>query len=426
MSRIRGIRSNALSRPGKRGILSRHFLPLPSSRGAGKKRKRMDTSPLTIEDAETFERQDAPDAGPAVMRARLALPIIQNTEQTIGKPEHVSPPQPQEFPPVSKHFPVWFRRQVKDAFWAAEAVRKYGRLRNLFSYGGGIGDEVLITAVFRERAKRGLPPVTMLTAYPELFQNNPDVERTLPKDARFIKLARLNRVPIRNPVYTYEAIHEVDTHIAPPYPIIARMCKVSDLHGTVDLRPYIHLTDDERRAGRVAPRPERQVTIVSAGLTAKYPMRNKQWYPERFQAVVDALKHDFDFVQVGHAADPLLDGVRDLRGKTSLRQTAAVLSQSRLQIGHVGMTMHMARAVDCRSVIVYGGREHPYQTGYVANENLYTPLPCSPCWKMNACDFGRECMDRITPDMVIGAVLRQAERARAGEPLPVDTYNIAD
>ena len=137
---------------------------------------------------------------------------------------------------------------------------------------------------------------------------------------------------------------------------------------------------------------------------------------------MDALKHDFDFVQVGDPADPPLDGVRDLRGKTSLRQTAAVLQASAVFVGQVGFLMHLARAVDCRSVVVYGGRERPDQTGYVANENLYTPLPCSPCWRENACDFGRECMDRITPDVVVEAVLRQAEKS--GQPLPVETHTL--
>ncbi len=214
---------------------------------------------------------------------------------------------------------------------------------------------------------------------------------------------------------------ETDVHVAPSYPIIARMCKVSGLAGPIDLRPYVHLTDAEKAAGRVAGR---QVAIVSAGLSAKYSMGNKQWYPERFQAVVDALKDRFDFVQLGAPSYPALDGVLDLRGRTTLRESAAVLQQSLLHISHVGMTMHLARAVDCRSVILYGGREHPYQTGYVANENLYTPLPCAPCWKMNSCDFDRECMRRISAGMVSEAVLRQSERC--GTPLPTDTYTIVE
>ena len=56
--------------------------------------------------------------------------------------------------------------------------------------------------------------------------------------------------------------------------------------------------------------------------------------------------------------------------------------------------MHLARAVDCRSVIIYGGREHPSQSGYSANENLYWSGACAPCWLRNDCNYGRICMQR--------------------------------
>jgi len=35
--------------------------------------------------------------------------------------------------------------------------------------------------------------------------------------------------------------------------------------------------------------------------------------------------------------------------------------------------MHLARAVDCRAVIVYGGRERPEISGYICNKILSPP-----------------------------------------------------
>ena len=55
---------------------------------------------------------------------------------------------------------------------------------------------------------------------------------------------------------------------------------------------------------------------------------------------------------------PPLKGALDLRGKTGLREAAAILSNSLVFIGQVGFLMHLARAVDCRSVIVYGGQRN--------------------------------------------------------------------
>ena len=84
--------------------------------------------------------------------------------------------------------------------------------------------------------------------------------------------------------------------------------------------------------------------------------------------------------------------------------------------------MHMARAVDCPSVIVYGGRLRPDQIGYICNENLYTPMACAPCWREHRCDFDRACMDAITAPDVIAAAGRMLARPRDG--LAVESYEI--
>jgi ADP-heptose:LPS heptosyltransferase len=130
--------------------------------------------------------------------------------------------------------------------------------------------------------------------------------------------------------------------------------------------------------------------------------------------VVDGLRGEFNFVPVGGAGDPALRGVVDLRGKLSLRESAAMVARSLVFLGTVGFLMHVARAVGTRSVIVYGGREMPEETGYAGNENLYTPLGCAPCWLIDGCPYDRECMKMITVERVVAALRRQA--ARAGEP----------
>jgi ADP-heptose:LPS heptosyltransferase len=188
------------------------------------------------------------------------------------------------------------------------------------------------------------------------------------------------------------------------------------------VRPYLRLSSDERRAGRVGARP--QVAMQTSSLAARFPMRNKLWPHERFIEVAETLKGGFDLVQLGAAEDPELPGAIDLRGRTSVRQAAAVLSQSHLFVGLATGLMHLARAVECRSVIVYGGREHPRQSGYSANENLYWDGVCAPCWLRNECDYDRRCMNEILPQQVIAAVRRQLERH--GTELPVDEADIAD
>lgn len=346
----------------------------------------------------------------------ISRPSVRNRMRETRRASEVAP---SIAAPAKKKDAAWIRRQAGYALWSAQWLMRHGLPQGLYYYDGGIGDELLMTTVFHEMAKRGMPRPSFMSRYPSLFTHNPDLGTPLPWDARLLELYKaLGRKPIY-PCYMYEKIAEADVHYCPPYPMVARMCKMCKIFGSVDIRPYFYLTDDEKHAGQVA---RRQVAIMSSGMSALHKHLNKQWLPERYQAVVHAFQGQYDFVQVGDASDPPLEGALDLRGKTSIRQTAAVLSQSLLFVGQIGFLMHLARAVDCRAVIVYGGREMPFQSGYTCNENLYTPLTCSPCWKENHCDFGRECLTRIQPEHVIAAIGRQMERA--GEPLALDSYTI--
>lgn len=288
----------------------------------------------------------------------------------------------------------------------------------LLRFHSGLGDHLLCSGVFRALRERGKQHLWMMSNYPALFEHNPDVDRVVPSHPFFVRLAEKRGGVYRMLNYTTHLKAE-DRDLPPSHHLIANMCSMLDLQGQVALRPYMTLAAAEQHGGRIT---DRQIAIQSSILAAKSPIATKEWYAERMQAVVTSLRNDYDFVQLGSPSDPPLAGARDLRGKTSLRETAAVLSQSLLFVGLVGFLMHMARAVDCRAVIIYGGRELPAQSGYSCNANLITPIVCSPCWLWNSCPYDRECMQRITADMVIAAIQQQA--ARVAEPLTIDYADV--
>jgi hypothetical protein len=263
----------------------------------------------------------------------------------------------------------------------------------------GFGDQLLLTAAFRELRRRGNRGLWAMTFQPEFFHNNPDVDHVIPPWRFYRTVSRAFRAKVITPYHT-EYVAEEDRWVAPQRHAIANICKRVGVRGSVAVRPYLYLHDAERAAGRLLPR---QVGIMSSGMSARHPMLNRQWPAERFQQVVDRLRGAYDFVQLGAAGDPLLDGVLDRRG-LPFRPSAAILAASRFFIGQEGFLAHLARAVDCRSVVVFGGFARPDQTGYICNENLYTPVRCAPCWAANACDRDRECMTRITVDDVVVAV----------------------
>ena len=92
-------------------------------------------------------------------------------------------------------------------------------------------------------------------------------------------------------------------------------------------------------------------------------------------------------------------------------------------VGLEGFLMHLARAVECPAVIVFGGRSAPWQLGYVCNINIHSTISCAPCWRSNDCEFGRQCMHGISAADVIAAAREMIRRPR--NPLAVETVAIA-
>ena len=283
---------------------------------------------------------------------------------------------------------------------------RHGFPSRFFQGTGRIGDDLMCSVVFRELRKRSKRSIAMATQHPCLFEKNPDVEKVIRvSDARLNRWGRAGLPLVELAHSGYDAARDAD--VPPDEHVLIRMCRLARLTGPVELRPYIFLTPAELAAGKLA---ENQVAIQSTGLAAPFAMQNREWYPQRFQELCAELRSDVRVVQLGSPGDVKLEGAIDLRGRTNLRQSAAVLANSLVFIGLCGFLMHLARAVDCRSVIIYGGREHPKITGYVANKNLYTQVRCAPCWLRNACEFNRKCMDMISVEQVVAAAADQISR----------------
>lgn len=297
----------------------------------------------------------------------------------------------------------------------AKWICENGLPGDVLYHGGGIGDELLMSSVALERKKRGLSTTWIMSRHGELFEHNRNVTGLIPWNGYARMALRKLGCPVV-PLHYWTWDQETDTGPKPVRHYITEMCRLAGLSGEIVRRPYIELTSVEREWGG---RFEGAVVIQPSSMGARLAMANKQWSLEKFQAVVDTLKGEFEIVQLGAASEPLMEGARDLRGATSVRESAAILSRARIFVGLEGFLMHLARAVECRSVIVYGGRGTPDIVGYSCNENLVTVLECSPCWRWNTCAYDRECMTRISTNHVLEATRRQL--ARVGEPLVEDS-----
>ena len=298
-------------------------------------------------------------------------------------------------------------------------IYRHGIPSHILSFGDSLGDNLLLTTLACELNTRGYKNVWIKCDHDFLFENNPDIKLVLPYQTLLSSyLLKLFNVKTIFPRYTvYDA--DTDRDIIPEKHIILKMADSLNLKGGIINKPYFFLNEAEVQKGFYA---QKQIAITTSTSGALKPMKNKEWYTERYQQIVDKYSPEYQFLQLGTKNDEPLNNVTDFRGKTTVRESAAILKNSTLMVSHVGFMMHLARAVDCPSVIIYGGREKPEQSGYSCFNNIYSAVECSPCWLHNKCDYDKKCMKMISADMVETEILKQLQLQP--KPLVAETlYN---
>ncbi len=100
--------------------------------------------------------------------------------------------------------------------------------------------------------------------------------------------------------------------------------------------------------------------------------------------------------------------VFNLAGKTTLRESAAIVSRLSLLITGVTGMLHIATALGTKTVALLGGLEEPNKLGTITPENkgkikvIKKPKTCNPC-SMRICIYPPKCMALITVDEVLEA-----------------------
>lgn len=244
----------------------------------------------------------------------------------------------------------------------------------------------------------------MLSNYPELFKENPDISNVVEDSWKTVKyLEKLNKPAT---LLSYgKWINDLDRIEGPKSHIIAEIIAKSEIKGKISLRPYWYGNTDKR----LLEIDESYVCVQSTKTCSSTPMLNKQWNEEFLQHIINKLSSYFRVVQLGLKNEPKLNNTLDLRGSL-ISESANYLANATFFLGQIGFLMHLARAVDTRSVIIYGGREKAWQSGYPCNENVETNPDCSPCWQNNSCDFNRKCLSDVSVEMALKAVERLISR----------------
>jgi ADP-heptose:LPS heptosyltransferase len=235
-----------------------------------------------------------------------------------------------------------------------------------------MGDTVVMTALVRDLALAypGQFDIFVHTNLPDIWRNNPYCRDVIALRASADRVVKLDYGKTLHR-QKYETVHFLAA--------FHRDVQLQMGLTVPTLRPYgdIHLTQTETDTA-VAGLPPRYWVVV-AGYKDDYPA--KAWPTAYWQETVDALAGlGIACVQVGklenqnlrHHHAPLR-GVVDHRGRTDVRQLAAVISRADGVICGITGAMHIAAALQRPCVVVAGGREAWYWEAYV-RENAGLPL----------------------------------------------------
>lgn len=276
------------------------------------------------------------------------------------------------------------------------------------------GDIIMLTAAVRDlhRCYPGRFLTDVRTCCNDLWQNNPFLTPLADEDGEAEQID-----------CTYPLINNCNET---PYHCLHGFVQFLNRRLKLDIKPSafrgdIHLSEQEKvwfSQVREVARRDLPFWIIAAG--GKYDITIKWWEPARYQAVVDHFCGRIQFVQVGGEGHyhPRLNGVIDLRGKTTLRELVRLVYHAQGVLCPVTGLMHLAAAVEVKPgqppnrpcVVVAGGREPAHWEAYPGHQFIHTngALPCclkGGCWR-----------DRVQP-------LRDGDKRDRIERLCVDVRN---
>lgn len=291
------------------------------------------------------------------------------------------------------------------------------------------GDIVMLTAAVRDlhRSYPGQYQTDVRTHFPELWECNPFITEltesdpdVLQIDCEYPLINRCNEVP-------YHCLHGFIKFLNERLNL---SIELSASRGDVHLsnRETLWCSQVHELTGEDTP-----FWIIAAG--GKYDVTIKWWEASRYQAVVNYFRGKIQFVQVGRLQHhhPKLEGVIDLRGKTTLRELIRLVYHSQGVLCPITSLMHLAAAVPSKEkhpqirpcVVIAGGREPAHWEAYPGHQfiHLNGALQCCAkvaCWRDRAIPLrdgkkqdrrGRRCVDvvgslprcmhMITPEEVI-------------------------
>ncbi|SVC18595.1 uncharacterized protein METZ01_LOCUS271449, partial [marine metagenome] len=217
----------------------------------------------------------------------------------------------------------------------------------------GIGDVLLLSSVVQSiKNKYPKIKVNVVTKHFDLLKNNDSIH-SFNKGATF---------------FTFRHWYlEIRQNKNPDKHILSESLDKLGLSSKIR-KPHYVVTEEERENAKKRLKPFKKPFIA---INTSSKESSKNWLPKYWKELLERLTEGYTVIQLGDESEIEFENTVRFAGKLDLRESVAVLERCSLFVGGVSFLMHAAAAVGVKSVIIYGGRETPSNSGYDQNVNLF-------------------------------------------------------
>ncbi len=198
--------------------------------------------------------------------------------------------------------------------------------------------------------------------------------------------------------------------------IVMEICKLPIISNN---ELIFNLTEEERELGReFALKHNLDDGSIRIGFNtgAGERWQYKKWNVEGFISLADSLRKEFPECKIllyggeneKDRNDYLKKIIPDLISTgsgNSIREFAALINLCDILVTGDTLAMHIAVALKKRVIALFGPTSHTEIELYGRGEKVVSPLKCTCCYK-TTCDVKPDCMQAITPDMVLKCIRR--------------------